>query len=186
MVKRNAVFLDRDGVINRKMPEGDYVKSRDEFEFLFGVFEACRILKENGYLCIVISNQRCIARGIITKQTLHNINDTMIAEINRQGGQIDAIYYCPHDHHDRCDCRKPKPGMIFNAVRDYRSQGIDISLSESYFIGDSLSDIEAGKAAGTMTVFIGTNPVAADMWASSLIEAVRAIVATGSQEASMR
>lgn len=176
MVKRTAVFLDRDGVINRKMPEGDYVKSRDEFEFLPGVFEACRILKENGYLCIVVTNQRCISRGIISEATLHTIHDSMSRAISAGGGSLDAVYYCPHNTHENCDCRKPKPGMIHRAVSDFLDRGVSIGLSKSYLVGDSTSDIEAGKAAGLRTVKIGDHSDRADSTKISLLEFVRAII----------
>lgn len=102
---RRAVFLDRDGVINRKAAEGDYIKSWSEFEILPGVVSSIKRLNEEGFLVIVISNQRCVARGIITEDELNEIHENMKEELAKKGAIIDDIYYCPHDIKDRCDCR---------------------------------------------------------------------------------
>jgi len=114
---RRAVFLDRDGVINRKAPEGDYIKSWSEFEILPCVDSAIKRLNEESFLVIVISNQRCIARGIITEDELNEIHEKMKEELAKKGAIIDDIYYCPHDIKDRCSCRKPQPGLLLKAVR---------------------------------------------------------------------
>ena len=137
-----AVFLDRDGVINQKL-ENDYVKSWDEFCFLPGVFEAIRIIKEKGYLVIVVTNQRGIAKGLMTEKDLEEIHRRMIEELKKHGACIDDIFYCPHDISDNCNCRKPKPGLLIQAQRKW-----DIDFTQSYIIGDSNSDIEAGQQVG--------------------------------------
>jgi len=137
-----AIFLDRDGVINRKL-ENDYVKNWDEFCFLPGVFEAIKTIKEKGYLIVVVTNQRGIARGFMTENDLHEIHQKMQNELEKHGAQVDDIFYCPHNISDNCDCRKPEPGMLIEAKKKW-----DIDLDKSYIIGDSESDIEAGKRAG--------------------------------------
>ncbi len=137
-----AVFLDRDGLINRKL-ENDYVKSWDEFCFLPGVFEAIRIIKEKGYLVIVVTNQRGIAKGLMTKKDLEEIHRRMLKELKKYGVHVDDIFYCPHDISDNCNCRKPKPGMLIQAQKKW-----DVDFNHSYVIGDSQSDIEASERVG--------------------------------------
>ena len=137
-----AVFLDRDGVINRKL-ENDYVKSWDEFQFLPGVIEAIKAINERGYLVIVVTNQRGIAKGLMAEKDLEEIHRIMIEELKKHGAHIDDIFYCPHDTSDNCNCRKPKPGMLIQAQRKW-----DIDFAQSYIIGDSSSDIEAGQQVG--------------------------------------
>lgn len=146
---RKAVFLDRDGVINQKMPEGQYVTKWEQFLFLPGVFDAIGLLNENGYLVVVVTNQRCVAKGIISEDELEEIHHKMILEIKAHGGRVDKIYYCPHHIDDpQCNCRKPKPGMILQALEDFRREGIDIDVANSFLVGDAESDILAGKAVG--------------------------------------
>ena len=139
-----AVFLDRDGVINRKL-EDDYVKKWDEFCFLPGVFEAIKTIKEKGYLVIVVTNQRGIARGFMTEKDLEEIHQKMQKELKKHGAQVDDIFYCPHDIKDNCTCGKPQPGMLFSAQKKW-----NIDLAQSYIIGDSDSDFEASRGAFTM------------------------------------
>lgn len=146
---KKAVFIDRDGVINRKMPEGDYVKSWEEFEFLPGIIEALRRLAEAGYAIFVVTNQRGISRGLMTEANLRDIHSRMEEELQRHGIILAGIYYCPHGYEDDCDCRKPKPGLLLRAAAEH---GVD--LSASVFIGDSEKDIEAGVAAGCRTILI--------------------------------
>ena len=137
-----AVFLDRDGVINRKL-ENDYVKSWDEFQFLPGVVEAIKALNEKGYLVIVVTNQRGIAKGLMTEKDLEEIHRKMLKELKKYGARIDDIFYCPHDISDNCNCRKPKPGTLIQAQKKW-----DIDFAQSYIIGDSNSDIESGRQVG--------------------------------------
>ncbi|RLB04107.1 MAG: D-glycero-beta-D-manno-heptose-1,7-bisphosphate 7-phosphatase [Deltaproteobacteria bacterium] len=178
--KHRAVFLDRDGVINEKPPEGDYVKSWEEFEFLPGVAEALRELKDRGFLVFVVTNQRGIARGLMTVEDLELIHKKMREELGKAGAAIDGIYYCPHDVKEHCICRKPKPGLLFRAAKEH-----DVDLQKSWMIGDSEADILAGKNAGCFTILIkattqfGGVGIAADGVAASLAEAVEIVVSRG-------
>ena len=142
-----AIFLDRDGVINRKVPEKDFVKNVDELIYLPKVKEIVGKLKQKGYIVIIISNQSGINRGIINKENLEKIN----AKLKKDLG-VDAIYYCPHLPEENCSCRKPKTGLIEKAVKDFN---VDIKLS--LFIGDNDFDMMAGKSAGCTTIMVDSN-----------------------------
>lgn len=153
-VKRRCkcVFLDRDGVINKKAPEGDYIKNWNEFKFLPGVKEAIRRFNKAGFLIIIITNHRGIAKGLMTEQDLKDIHTKMIEKLKKVGARIDGIYYCPHDENDNCNCRKPKIGMFLKAFKDFEDVGIKINLGESYMIGDSINDVIVGKTIGLKTI----------------------------------
>lgn len=137
----STIFLDRDGVINEN--RSDYVKCWSEFRFLPGAQEAIAKLTQAGHRLIVCTNQAGIARGIISVETVHDIHRRMQAEIVAAGGHLEKVYYCPHGKDERCDCRKPRPGMLLRA-RDE----LAIDLNDALFVGDSLTDIRAGIAAG--------------------------------------
>jgi len=149
--KKKAVFLDRDGVINRKLSEHDYVKKWSEFRFLPNVAEAIKKLNKN-FLVIIVSNQRGIARGIMSKEDVEVINMRMKKELEKRNARIDGIYFCPHDDKDNCNCRKPKPGMLLKAAQDFK-----IDLKKSYIIGDDFADVEAGKRAGCETILVSNS-----------------------------
>ena len=149
---KKVLFLDRDGVINKKPFKADYVKSWDEFEFLPGSVEAITLLTQNGYEIYIISNQAGIARGIMTKDNLKGIHKKMKNELRKHGARISGIYYCPHGWDDGCECRKPKPGMFFQAAREHH-----IDLTKTIFIGDDERDIEAGEAARVKTILVTPN-----------------------------
>jgi D-glycero-D-manno-heptose 1,7-bisphosphate phosphatase len=138
-----SIILDRDGVLNKKPPRAQYVCNWGEFAWLPGAKEALRILHGARYRVIIISNQAGIARGALTQADLMDIHERMQAEAAKAGGRIEAIYYCPHDWDEGCECRKPKPGMLFQAQRDF---GLD--LSRTLFIGDDVRDAQAADAAG--------------------------------------
>lgn len=176
MAKKPAIFLDRDGVINTKMPEGDYVKDWSEFFFLPGVIKAIRMLKRNGFLIAVTTNQRCVARGIISEKRLKEIHERMVNEIRKCGGDIDALYYCPHDVSDGCECRKPEPGMISRAIEDFRDCDVEVDLEKSYVIGDSEKDVASAKKLGIKAIKIGGYSPEADINKKDLLEAVEAII----------
>ncbi|MGH7824074.1 MAG: D-glycero-alpha-D-manno-heptose-1,7-bisphosphate 7-phosphatase [Candidatus Binatia bacterium] len=141
--RRKAIILDRDGVLNKKPPRAHYVCSWKEFDWLAGAQTALRLLHENDYRVIVVSNQAGIARGAMTGAELNNIHRRMKQAAQESGGHIDAIYYCPHDWNAGCDCRKPRPGMLFRAQRDFH-----LDLSRTFFIGDDERDGEAAEQAG--------------------------------------
>lgn len=146
---KRVIFLDRDGVINKKAPKADYVKNWTEFEFLPGAIEAIRILNRNNFKVYIVSNQAGIARGLMSESDLDDIHENMKKELLKHDATIDGIYYCPHGWNDECNCRKPKPGMFFQAAGEHH-----IDLGKTIFIGDDERDIEAGEAAGIRTLLV--------------------------------
>jgi D-glycero-D-manno-heptose 1,7-bisphosphate phosphatase len=167
---QKAVFLDRDGVINRNAPEGQYITRWEDFEFLPKVADGIHLLHQANFAVIVVSNQRCVAKGLLAVQELEDMHRRMLDHLARSNAKIDAVYYCPHDNVPACPCRKPAPGMLLHAAQE---QSID--LSRSWMVGDSDSDMEAGKSAGCRTVRILTPEppprTPADLTADSLYEA---------------
>jgi len=143
----STIFLDRDGVINENRP--DYVKSWSEFHFLPGSREAIARLTQAGHRIVVCTNQAGVARGSMSVETVHEIHRRMVDSISEMGGRIEKIYFCPHGKEEDCACRKPRPGMLLQA-RD--ELGLD--LCDAVFIGDSITDIRAGLAAGVHTVLV--------------------------------
>lgn len=155
--KQKAVFLDRDGTINRYV---GFLRNIDDFELLEDSAKAIRRINESGYLCIVVTNQPVIARGDVTFDELDEIHNKMETLLGLEGAYLDGIYFCPH-HPDSgfegeikelkidCDCRKPKPGMLLKAAKDF-----NIDLGSSYMIGDGDNDVKAGEAAGCRTIKI--------------------------------
>lgn len=137
-----ALFLDRDGVINK---EKNYLYKIEDFEFIDGVFETCKYFQDKGYLIIVITNQAGIARGKYTEKDYQILTDWMMNEFKKQDINIKKVYHCPHhpDFSGECECRKPNPGMILQAQQEF-----DIDLSQSILVGDKNSDIEAGIKVG--------------------------------------
>jgi D-glycero-D-manno-heptose 1,7-bisphosphate phosphatase len=173
------VFLDRDGVLNRKLPEGAYVGDWSQFEWLPGATEAIARMNRAGLTVVVVSNQRGIALGRLTVEQLESIHNNLQNHLALHGARLDAIYYCPHDI-GQCNCRKPALGLFEQATRDFP----EINAGNSMVIGDSLSDIQAGHRLGMKTVFIqgetdrqksGAEDAAtlADGVANSLLEAVQ-------------
>ena len=143
------VFLDRDGTLNVRPPKACYVEKPEDFVWLEGAKEAVKKLNDNGYLVILISNQPGIARGNLTEKTLEEIHEKMKSDLERIGAHIDAIYYCPHNWDDGCFCRKPKPGMLYMAQRDY-----SLNLTKGFLIGDDERDIEAGESARVKSILV--------------------------------
>jgi D-glycero-D-manno-heptose 1,7-bisphosphate phosphatase len=167
-----AAFLDRDGVINRRPPEGQYVTRWEELQILPGVPEAIALLTQAGFCVLTVSNQRCVAKGLLTAAELESIHKRMCQDLAAQGADITEVYYCPHELEPPCGCRKPAPGMLLTAACAHQ-----IDLSTSWMIGDSDIDIEAGRKAGCRTVRIVTGDEVpkegADLLAPSLLEAVQ-------------
>lgn len=155
--KQKAVFLDRDGTIN--VYKG-FLRNIEDFELIDGVADAIKEINNSGYLCIVVTNQPVIARGEVTYEQLDMIHKKMETLLGLQGAYIDGLYYCPHHPHKGykgeipelkfdCDCRKPKPGMLLKAAKDY-----NIDLSRSFMVGDGENDVMAGMAAGCKSIYI--------------------------------
>lgn len=142
MSKNKALFLDRDGVINK---EKNYLYKKEDFEFIDGLFDTCRYFQSQGYLIIIITNQSGIARGRYTEKDFQILTKWMIEEFEKENIKISKIYHCPHhpEFSGECGCRKPKPKMILDAKKEF-----NLDLSKSILVGDKNSDIEAGVNAG--------------------------------------
>lgn len=147
-----TVFLDRDGVLNRKMPEGAWVTSPDELHFLEGAPDAVARLNRAGLLVLVVTNQRGIARGSLSPEGLERIHAALQEGLSSSGAHIDGIFHCPHDRGE-CDCRKPLTGMFVQA----RKQFPQVDAKTSTMIGDSLSDMQFGSALGMLNLLLRTN-----------------------------
>lgn len=147
-----TLFLDRDGVINVRIIDG-YVTKIEEFEFLPGVIEAFKIFKNKFNRIIVVTNQQGVGKGLMTEDDVKKVHDFMINEVENHDGKIDKVYFCPQLKSVPDNYRKPSPKMAYMAKDDFP----EIDLSKSIMIGDMNSDVEFGKNAGMMTVFIGDN-----------------------------
>ena len=154
MRKIRVVFLDRDGVINKYPGDKEYVKSWGEFSFLPNVKPALKKLSENGYRLFIVSNQAGVSKGIYPKENLDEITHKMLNELSGDKIDISEVYYCTHRPEDNCNCRKPKIGLLERAAGKLKQQDLEIDFKESYFIGDTIRDIETGKGAGLKTVLI--------------------------------
>jgi len=151
MIKKNkAIFLDRDGVINKN--RDDYVKSTKELEIFSNIGKEILKLKMKGFLIIVITNQSVINREIITITELEEIHSTIQKFLMKSKTSIDKFYFCPHRPDENCDCRKPKPGLILQAINEF-----SIDVSKSWMVGDSKTDIQAGEKAGCKTILLKKN-----------------------------
>ncbi len=149
----STVFLDRDGVINEKMPEGRYVTRWEEFHLLAGVAEAIAGLNRAGLRVIVVSNQRGVALGLYSAADVDAIHARLQETLEPLGAHVDGFYYCPHDK-GQCACRKPLGGLFEQA----KAEAPAISAETSVMVGDSLSDIEFGRRLGMRTIFIEGDP----------------------------
>ncbi|MBV9768880.1 MAG: HAD family hydrolase [Bryobacterales bacterium] len=141
-MSRPCVFLDRDGVINEKAPEGEYIESWSKFRFLPNIIDWIRLFNALDHMVIIVTNQRGVARGFMTEQDLVDIHEKMCQALAEKGARIDDIFYCPHEE-GTCDCRKPRPGLVRRAVEKW-----DIDLSRSLLIGDSERDTELAQTCG--------------------------------------
>jgi D-glycero-D-manno-heptose 1,7-bisphosphate phosphatase len=184
-----AVFIDRDGTLNEDI---GYVSTPDELVLYPWAAEAVRLINESGLLSVVITNQSGIARGMYSEKTLGSIHLRMIEQLERQGARIDAVYYCPHHpevgdirYRIKCDCRKPRIGMLERAARDR-----NIELARSYVIGDKASDINLAGNAGARSALVLTGygretlshpdrwPCTPEIVAENLLDAVKRILDT--------
>lgn len=144
-----VVFLDRDGVINRYPGDNQYVTRVKDLRILKGALAAIKKLTQAGFVLFVVSNQAGVTKGLYSKNTLKKITDLMLKKVTRSGGRIQKVLYCLHTHEMNCPCRKPKAGLLKKATR-----GRKVDLKNSYFIGDSLLDIKAGKTFGCKTILV--------------------------------
>jgi D-glycero-D-manno-heptose 1,7-bisphosphate phosphatase len=152
-VKVTLVFLDREGIVNRKPPEGTYVTCWEQFDLLPGVDQAIARLNRSGRKVIIVTNQRGVALGHMTQADLDDIHNRLREHLAHRGAHLDAIYSCPHDV-GQCHCRKPDTGLFERAFADFP----DARPHNSVMIGDSLSDIEAGTRMGMSTIFVPGDP----------------------------
>lgn len=177
--KQKAVFLDRDGTINKYV---GFLRNIDEFELIPGAAEAVKKINNAGYLAIVATNQPVIARGEVTVPELQRIHDKMETLLGQEGAYLDGLYYCPHHPHKGyegeipelkidCACRKPKPGLLLRAAEDF-----NIDLESSWMVGDGENDIRAGQAAGCRTVLIGEGDFGQTFTAADIAGAVEMIL----------
>ena len=164
---RRAVLLDRDGTLNVRAAPHEYVTTAEAFEWLPGAPQALARLSRAGYALGVASNQRGVARGLIAPGVLTAIERRIQDDLAPLGSAIGAFRYCPHDHDDGCDCRKPKPGLLRMLAAD-----LGVDLERSWMVGDSASDIAAGRAAGCRTALLGlpAGPPEPDIRVASLEE----------------
>ena len=145
-----AIFLDRDGVINQERK--DYVKKLDEFIIIDKTSDAINIIKNHGFLVIIITNQSPINRKLLSVETLNKIHEKLQSYLERYDTSFDWVYFCPHTPSENCECRKPKPGLIVQAVTDFQ-----IDLSQSYMIGNSETDVQAATNAGCKGILLKEN-----------------------------
>lgn len=152
-MSKRAAFLDRDGTLNERPPEHEYVTRVEDFRLLPGAVEGMVRLAGCGYELVVVSNQRGLARGLVTEEVLRGIEEVLRVALEPNDVAIAGFRYCPHDLADDCDCRKPKPGLLLDAAAQR-----DLDLEASWMIGDADTDIAAGIAAGCRTAYIGEAP----------------------------
>ena len=165
-----VVFLDRDGVINEKAAPHEYITSWDGFRFLPRVAQAIHLLNEAGYKAVIVSNQRGVARGMMTMQQVDDLHAKMCAALARQGARIDAIYVCPHGEGE-CHCRKPEIGLFLQAEGTF-----EVDKARSWMIGDSASDILAGERYGVRTILVNSTEKLGDVQCEDLLSAVEYIL----------
>ena len=162
----DTLFLDRDGVVNVKL-EARYVRNSNEFEFMQGALVAISKLSKLFKRILIVTNQQGIGKGIMTEDDLNFLHSFMNSEIGKLNGKIDKIYFCPHLDTENCNCRKPNPGMINKAIADFP----EIDLQNSYLIGDSDSDIEAGNRMKLNTVKVD-NEYTLAKWTAELMSVI--------------
>lgn len=155
-----AILVDRDGVVNERI-FGSYIAQWSEFRFIVGMIAALASLSELGVPMIVVSNQAGVGKGIVSEDSLEEITRNFVSEVTSHGARIDAVYYCPHRPHEGCSCRKPAPGLLGQAARDF-----NLDLKRSIFIGDTESDLRAADAVGCAFIQLSpdgqTEPISSD------------------------
>jgi histidinol-phosphate phosphatase family protein len=170
LARRPAVILDRDGVLNERPPKAEYVRRPEDVRWLSGAREALRLFADAGWRVIVVSNQAGVGRGIMTTAEVDVVNEHIRREAEEAGGRIDAVYYCPHGWDEGCACRKPRPGLLFRAQRDFH-----LDLTRTTFVGDDERDREAALAAGCRPALVSDD--------LTLLDFTRVLLASGLEEA---
>ncbi|RDU36526.1 D-glycero-beta-D-manno-heptose-1,7-bisphosphate 7-phosphatase [Neobacillus piezotolerans] len=169
---KKAVFLDRDGVLNEVLTSRvKFVNHPGQLFLLEGAAEAVAEITNAGYPVFIVTNQGGIGLGFMTEEKLRKVHKRLTSMLEQKGGKVIDIAYCPHKPTQGCTCRKPEPGMLIDLAEKH-----GINLSDSVMVGDHERDVEAGKAAGCKTVFIGDGETKADAKAPSLAEAVKPII----------
>ena len=164
LARRPAVILDRDGVLNERPHRAEYVRRPEDVRWLPGALEALRLFADAGWRVVVVSNQAGVGRGLMTTADVDAVNAHMSREAEEAGGRIDAFYYCPHGWDEGCDCRKPRPGLLFLAQRAFH-----LDLTRTTFVGDDVRDGQAARAAGCRPALVSDN--------RSLLDVTRELVA---------
>ena len=149
-MNRKTIFLDRDGVINEE--KKDYVKNLKEFKIIDGSLQAIKLLKNNNFRVIIITNQSAINRGLLSVEKLNEIHDFLKNKLLDLDITLDGIYFCPHTPNENCMCRKPKPGLLQQAISE-----LDINVKDSLMIGDSQTDIDAANSIGCKSILLNKN-----------------------------
>ncbi|MEF3280196.1 MAG: HAD family hydrolase [Elusimicrobiota bacterium] len=149
-ILKPSIFLDRDGVINKDV-EGKYITSIKDVKIYKSAIEGLKKINLDKYHLIIITNQSAINRGLIDLKQFKKISDYIIEELNKHNIKINAVYFCPHRPEENCKCRKPKTGLIEEAILDYK-----IDIKKSFFVGDKKTDIDTAKSAGIKSIFVGT------------------------------
>jgi D-glycero-D-manno-heptose 1,7-bisphosphate phosphatase len=162
-----AVFLDRDGVL---IQDTGYPGDPESIIFLPNIGNAIKALNDKGYKVIVVTNQSGVARGYFPEENVRRINQKIADKVRDAGGVIDRFYYCRHYPNENCSCRKPKPGMLLDAKKDF-----DIDFSKSYMIGDSESDMEAGRSVGCRLILLSREKISSYPTAEDLPSAIRLV-----------
>lgn len=159
---RPAIFLDRDGVIIENRPE--HVRAWSDVAFLPGALAALERLAGSPFAVVVVTNQAAVGRGLVTLEQAEALNAGVVRAVRAAGGRIDAAYLCPHRPDEGCACRKPRPGLLLRAARE-----LGLCLSDSWIVGDAVSDLEAGRAAGARGILVRTGRGAAQAAAAGLV-----------------
>jgi histidinol-phosphate phosphatase family protein len=144
-----AIFLDRDGVINKYPGDKKYVTSQKGFRFLPNAKKAIAGLYKHDFKLFIISNQAGVGKGLFSQKTLDSITEHMLSGIRKSGGKIEAVYYCTHREEQNCPCRKPRAGSIEKIRKEY-----PINIKKSFFIGDTIRDVNTAKAAGCQSILV--------------------------------
>lgn len=145
---RTAVFLDRDGTLNREV---GYIGDPELLELLPGVPAALKRLHDAGHLLVVVTNQSAIGRGVFPRAAIDAVHGRLVAALHEQGVELDGIFVCPHAPEEHCDCRKPAPGLLYQA-RD----ALGLDLARSWFVGDTVKDMAAARAGGVHGIYVRT------------------------------